>query len=143
MTRSEQWYERFRQTRPGRLFTDPLAVLVMRLAGVSAFVLALLLFYVQGQDSHHASQVARREAQLAVSQAQASEDRAAAAQKAASVEAAAAQRKATDLAKAELCKLVKFNADTRTYPPTTQRGYQIAALWKEFGNSSILRCGIQ
>jgi len=25
----------------------------------------------------------------------------------------------------------------------TQRGYQIAELWKEFGNSPVLRCGIK
>jgi len=143
MTRSEVLYERFRGTRFGWFLTHPLTVLITRLLGVTAFVLTLILFYAQGQESNHASQIARRESTRAVAQAQASERRAEAAQATAKASAAAAQAKASALAKQELCKLVSFNADTTTYPPTTQRGYQIAALWKEFGNSSVLRCGIK
>jgi hypothetical protein len=143
MTRSEVLYERFRGTRFGWFLTHPLTVLITRLLGVTAFVLTLILFYAQGQESNHVSQVARKESIRAVAQAQASEQRAAAAQAAAKAAAAAAQAKASALAKAEFCKIVAFNADTTTFPPTTQRGYQLAELWREFGNSAPLSCGIK
>jgi hypothetical protein len=143
MSRSEIFYERFRATKVGRFVTHPLTVLITRLLGVSAFILAAYLFYAQGQDSSRASQVARREARAAVAQAQASERQALAAQTQAKASAATAQAKAIALAKSELCKIVAFNADTKTFPPTTQRGYQIAEAWKEFGNSPILRCGVK
>jgi len=143
MTKGDQWFERLQQTQIGRLLNNPLFVLISRLSALVAIVLVIVLFYTQSQESRHASQVARHEARAAVAQAHTSEQRAAAAQEQAKAAASAAQAKATALAKAELCKIVAFNADTTTYPPTTQRGYQLAELWREFGNSPPLSCGIK
>jgi hypothetical protein len=132
MTRSEVLYERFRGTRFGWFLTHPLTVLVTRLLGVTAFLISLLLLFNYSQTSSQEAQIARREAAKAVAQERAN--------------AKAQQERAAALSiqtRKQLCVLVSFNADTRTYPPTTQRGYQIAEQWKQFGNSPGLRCGIK
>lgn len=80
--------------------------------------------------------VARTEAQHAVNAAQAAAAKAEAAQQ----QQRLAQAKASQQLVMQLCTLVHINSDTTGAPPTTVRGFQIAAAWKKFGENPLLHC---
>lgn len=128
MTKGDQRYEQFRHSHIGRIITHPVVLLMTSIMSVLAIVTALYVLYGLGQQSGKSAAVARREAAAAV-------------QKAETAQAQAAQARAasSNLAREQLCTLVRFNADT-SIPPTTARGFQIAESWKKFGESPLLHC---
>lgn len=126
MSRVEDWWDRFRGGRVGRVVAHPAFLVALTMLAVVAAGVAIGIAL---QASGHSAHVARVEAQRAQQKAaavQAQQDRLEQRQHEATARLA-------EQARAHLCDLVEFNA-ALSQPP------DLAAKWRAFGATPLLHC---